>query len=469
MGWFDFLKRPVKRAYESSSKGRRTDGWRYANADGNAEAKLAGAVTRQRSRDTVQNNPVGRSMQRVITDNIIGTGIVPKFQNARHTELWSQWGGTRECDSMGLLNFYGLQTKICKAVIASGGCLVRARARLISDGLAVPFQLEVLEDDHLDSNKTQSLPNGGWIIQGVEFSPVGRVAAFWVFRIHPGSQMAGGQISFRVDASECTYIFDATERPGVVRGVSWLAAALLKLRDIDEMDDAVIAQAKVAACFGVMITKNDDADDSAEIEDGVERVTPGMIERLNLGEEVNTLTPPTFMGYRDYNWLALHKACAAVGVPYELVFGDLMNVNFSSGRLGFTEFSRRVEVWQYQIFVPMLCERVGEWFVRYAGLMGVQGPAPVWTAPRRQMLDPGSDTDAVKNQVRSGLLTPFDALRQQGYSDPAGVMRAYADDWAAIDALGLVFDSDPRKVAAPGGAGLTQAGDKSKTAKKEDI
>lgn len=457
------------RAYESSSKGRRTDGWYTTGGDANAMAKTAGSLTRNRARDLVANDPIARSMLRVLGDNIIGTGIVPRFESPELQALYTTWAESEdfECDAMGLTGFYGIQRKVCIAVASSGGCIVRARARQLSDGLAVPFQLEVLEDDHLDSEKTQSLQNGGWIIQGVEFSPIGRVVAYWLFRMHPGSQLAAGQVSVRVSADECVYIFDTTERPGAVRGVSWIAAAIIRLRDLDEMDDALIMQAKIAACFGAIITSSEEKDDAGvEVEDGKERMTPGMIEHVTYGDSVTTLTPPTFTGYRDYTWVALHKACAAVGIPYELVFGDLMNVNFSSGRLGFTEFSRRVEIWQYQLFVPQLCQQVGKWFVKYAALVGVRGAPPTWTAQRRQMLDPANDTAAVKDQVRAGLLPPLEALRQQGYSDPEAVLQEYADDWAKIDALGLVFDSDPRRVAAPGGGGLTPAPDASTTTKK---
>lgn len=476
MGILSWFKKPaaaVRRVYDSATRGRRTDGWYTTNGDANSAAKAAGAITRDRARDLVRNDPVARSMVRVIDDNVIGMGIVPRFESDALADLWKRWAESTQCDSAGLLNFYGLQSQVCKAVVTSGGCLVRARARRPEDGLAVPFRLEVLEDDYLDSLKNERLPTGGQIVQGVEVSPLGEVVAYWLFPAHPGGELTSGQVSFRVPADECIYIYDSTERPGARRGVSWVAAAVLTLRDIGEVDDAVINQAKVAACFGALITRGEGEDrDGAELDDNAhERITPGMIERLDFGEDVKTLTPPTFQGYKDYVWLALHKACAAVGTPYELVFGDLMNVNFSSGRLGFTEFARRVERWQYQLFVPGLCEPVGRWFVKYASLAGEpaarRAKPPEWTAPRRQMLDPANDTAAVKDQVRAGLLPPLEALRQQGYSDPVGVLKQYAEDWALIDSLGLVFDTDPRRVSAPGGGGLTSAPPNDTTAKTD--
>ncbi|HMU67366.1 MAG TPA: phage portal protein, partial [Cellvibrionaceae bacterium] len=178
--------------YDSATRGRRTDGWYTTNGDANSAAKAAGAITRDRARDLVRNDPVARSMVRVIDDNVIGMGIVPRFESAPLADLWKQWAESTQCDSAGLLNFYGLQSQICKAVVTSGGCLVRARARRPEDGLAVPFRLEVLEDDYLDSLKNERLPTGGQIVQGVEVSPLGEVVAYWIFPAHPGGEFTGG-------------------------------------------------------------------------------------------------------------------------------------------------------------------------------------------------------------------------------------------------------------------------------------
>ncbi|WP_163070242.1 phage portal protein, partial [Acinetobacter nosocomialis] len=73
--------------------------------------------------------------------------------------------------------------------VEAGECLVRRRKRFSSDGLPVPMQLQVLEADFLD--EARSGKNGkNEIIQGVEFDPVGRRVAYWLFDEHPGSALA---------------------------------------------------------------------------------------------------------------------------------------------------------------------------------------------------------------------------------------------------------------------------------------
>ena len=73
----------------------------------------------------------------------------------------------------------------------SGECLVRLRERRVEDGLPVPLQLQVLEPDHLDASKTGDLPNGGFVLQGVEFDALGRRRAYWLY---PGASRRGGDV-----------------------------------------------------------------------------------------------------------------------------------------------------------------------------------------------------------------------------------------------------------------------------------
>ena len=65
----------------------------------------------------------------------------------------------------------------------------------------------------------------------------------------------------------------------------------------------------------------------------------------------------------------LHAIAAALDLPYELLTGDLSQVNFSSARVGLIEFRRRVRQIQKQVIVPQLClPRVAVVCRRCAGL-----------------------------------------------------------------------------------------------------
>ncbi len=449
----------IKRRFEGAAGGRRNDGWRVSGTDANVENAPALAVLRNRARDMRRNNPYAERAVTGIADNVVGAGIVPRpmgkdRDNKRLVGLWKDWAESTLCDADGLENFYGMQHKIIESVVESGECLLRRRRRFSSDGLPVPLQLQMLEPDFLDESKAELVGNNR-IIQGIEFDALGRRVAYWLFDEHPGSNRAfGTMLSRRVPAEDVIHIF-LPKRPGQARGYTWFAPVMQRMRSFDEMEDAVMEQAKVASCFAAFITKDDNSNPAAKRPELLDRVEPGIIQELGFGESVSFGTPPTFNGYTTYSWQALHAMAVGLGIPYELLTGDLKGVNFSSGRLGWLHFARRVDVWQWRMLIPQLCDQVWRWFMEAQVLLpaGVQTDVKaLWVPPRRDMVDPKTETDNVKDRVRNGLTTWPDALRELGVTDPKQHAQDIADSNALIDSMGLVLDCDPRMVAAAGAA-----------------
>ncbi|HBS81009.1 MAG: phage portal protein [Pseudomonas sp.] len=447
----------ITRRFEGAAGGRRNEGWRASGTDANAENGPALARLRNRARDMRRNNPYAERAITGIADNVIGAGIVPRPKakstraNKKLSALWAQWGETTACDADGLENFYGLQHKVMETVAEAGECLIRRRRRFSSDGLPVPMQLQVIEPDFLDEMKVGK--NGGnQIIQGIEFDALGRRAAYWLFDEHPGA-VAGlvSMTSRRVPAEDVLHIF-MPRRPGQARGYTWLAPVMQRMRNFDEMEDAVMEQAKIAACFAAFVTEGDGVSGTTK-HPLIDRVEPGLIQRLSMGEDVKFGTPPTFNGYSTYSWQALHAVSVGLGIPYELLTGDLKGVNFSSGRMGWLHFARRVDVWQWRMMIPQLCEQVWRWFMEAQALTtgGVLEEAgSEWVPPRRDMVDPSAEVSVIKDRMRLGLLTPDDALREMGYTDPDEVLDRFATHFDKVDKAGLVFDYDARKVSGAG-------------------
>lgn len=449
----------IKRRFEGAAGGRRNDRWRATGADANAENAPALAKLRNRARDQRRNNPFAERAITGIADNAVGAGIVPlplakrDRDGLRLMDLWKAWAETTSCDADGLEDFYGLQHMIMEAVAESGECLIRRRRRFSSDGLPVPVQLQVLEADFLDENKAATIGLNE-VIQGVEFDALGRRVAYWLFDRHPGSNAAWGSLqSTRVPAEDVIHVF-LRKRPGQARGYTWLAPVIQRMSSFDEMEDAVMEQAKIAACFAAFVTK--DPETHTGVKKGpalIDRMEPGIVQELSMGEAVSFGSPPTFNGYTTYSWQALHAIAVGLGVPYELLTGDLKGVNFSSGRMGWLNFARRVDVWQWRMLIPQLCDQVWRWFMEAQVLLpgGVTDDVKAyWVPPRRDMVDPKSETENVITRVRNGLTTWPDALRELGITDPKRHAEQIQKANEMIDEYGLVLDCDPRRVAAAG-------------------
>lgn len=218
--------------------GRARVGSRYrgdADAVGRQRASLAWL-----SRDLIRNTPLATRAQAVIAANVVGDGIIPKVvardarARAELQEVLRRHFDTTSIDADGRQNLYGLQRLALNSVVEAGEVLIRRRKRLLTDGLPLPFQIQVLEPDYLDDGRDQDAaparddqPARNLIREGIEYDAIGRRVAYWLFDQHPGSRGLGGGRweSRRVAASEVLHIY-RQDRPGQMRGVSWFSPVL---------------------------------------------------------------------------------------------------------------------------------------------------------------------------------------------------------------------------------------------------
>jgi lambda family phage portal protein len=140
-----------------------------------------------------------------------------------------------------------------------------------------------------------------------------------------------------------------------------------------------------------------------------------------------------------------------MGVPYEMVSGDLEGVTYSSIRAGLIEFRRRVEQLQHNVVVHLLCRPVWERFVRLAVLSGAmpardfdRDPAVYlgcdWLPPKFDYVDPKKDVEAEILAIDAGLKSRTQAISERGY-DAEQVDAEIAADKERADTLGLDFSS----------------------------
>lgn len=448
---------PKKRRYEGAAKSKRLSRWTAPSTSAN-DAIGTGLVTlRNRARDLRRNNPYAAKGIQAITSNVVGPGITTQFRGDAPEALealWAAWAETFEIDFDGRNNIYGLERLIMDAVAESGEVLVRRRFVASKD---FPLQYQVLESDFLDASRTEAAAGGNYIVQGIEFDEQGRRVAYYLFESHPGATtgtLVGAVKSNRVPAEDVLHIF-RMERPGQARGVTWLAPILVRVKDLDEYEDAQLMRQKIAACFTVFVrdigAPMDDEDEECPDELG-ERVEPGIIEHLPNGKTVEFAKPPEVTGYGEYVATVLYGIAAGLGITYEALTGDLSKVNYSSGRMGWLEFGRNIKTWRDTLMIGHFLNPVCKEFMRFAALKGVstKGLSYVHVAPAREMIDPAKEISATVESIKAGLTTLSDELMAQG-KDPVAHLDQYKKDMDTLDRLGLKLESDPRN--AQGGAG----------------
>lgn len=474
MSWFGKIQRRLfggTPTYDGVGGGRRALAWQVGNPGAVAALAHSQDELRAKSRDLVRRNAWAAAGVEAFVSSAIGTGIKPQsmVQDPRLREsiqrLWSDW--CTQADASGLTDFYGLQALACRAMLEGGECLVRLRYRRLEDGLPVGLQLQLLEPEHLPLTMNKRTTSGNVIRAGIEFDRLGRRVAYHLTRSHPGDGAlapmsgSGGNDTVRVPASEVIHLFRPL-RPGQIRGEPWLARALVKLNELDQYDDAELVRKKTAAMFAGFVTRLSPEDilmgEGTADSDGaaLAGLEPGTLQILEPGEDVRFSQPADVGGsYAEFLRMQFRAVAAAMGITYEMLTGDLTQVNYSSIRAGLLEFRRRCEAIQHGVIVHQLCRPIWRAWMAQAVLEGTLSLdqfnarkrdylAAKWIPHGWQWVDPKKEFDAMVTAIRAGLLSRSEAISAFGY-DAEDIDREIAADNQRADELGLVFDSDPRQ------------------------
>lgn len=473
---------PSGAVYSGASQSRRALGWRAPTMSPN-DAILGSLFTlRDRSRAQVRNDGYAKHALRALTTELIGTGIKPLSAavspdfRRQVQALWLRW--TDESDADGRLDFYGQQSLAVHSWLEAGEVFLRLRARRPEDGLAVPLQVQVLEADLCPH--THNVPGATTRIRaGIEFGAIGQRTAYWFYRSRPGDlQDVDTSQLVRVSADRVIHLYQPG-RPGQLRGLPHLTAALVRLHELDKFDDATLLRQQLQNMFMGFSTRQTnlgegealnpltgqpiDRDDADRPLMGME---PGLWTELAPGEDVKFSDPPKPADtYSDFMRQQLFGVAAATGVPYEVITGDLSKVNDRTVRVILNSFRRYLMQTQHQVIAFQLCRVVWRAWLDQVFLTGalpipagyVDDPEPwgkvKWVPQGWPYLHPVQDVQAQKDGIRAGLTTRSAAVSEQG-EDSDEIDAEQAADNARADALGLVYDSDARKVSS---AGLRQA------------
>ncbi|TXL70110.1 phage portal protein [Vineibacter terrae] len=469
------------RGYQAAKVGRRTAGWTATGGSANAEIGAGAQTMRNRFRAMVRDNPWAAVAVAKRTAATVGTGIVPraatddKATRQRYADEWSWF--VENSDPEGRLDFYGQQNLAARTVFEAGEALIRFLPRPSSWNLRVPLQLQVLEPDWLDSSKTQRLEDGGAIIQGVQYDRAGRRTGYWLFDEHPGETVpisVRGRFQSRfVPASEVLHIFKSL-RPHQARGVGMFAPVAMRLHDLDDFSDAERVRKKLAACFAAFVKRPPQVASplSTPTTDPkgrrIEKLSPGLIQYLNQGEEVTFGTPPSADGYIDYMRMELHAVAAGCGMTYEGLTGDLSQVNYSSLRSGKLDFWDLLDEDQWLMMIPQGCRPVWRRVDNLLTAMGERrqaGMLAIWAPPKRRLVDPQKEIAAERDAIRSGLKTLRMAIAETG-EDADELFEEMSETNTLLDKLGIVLDSDPRRTRPATTAAPQDAGTEPATAKE---
>jgi len=236
----------------------------------------------------------------------------------------------------------------------------------------------------------------------------------------------------------------------------------MRLRDVDEYQDAVMMRKKIEACYAAFVkggpggsgtlvgAQQTKTDEQGRRE---ETLSPGMIMYGREGEEI-TFGQPGAIARDEYTVDQLHAIAAGIGVTYEQLTGDYSEVTYLSARSAQLELRELVEMFRWIHFIPMCCRGIWGWFLDAyytAGRLRTATYPVEWTAPAFPWIDPSKDVKAAKDEIMGGLTSLSAKIRERG-EDPDTVFKEIADEREKLDKLGVKLDTTSggvTPVAAP--------------------
>lgn len=328
------------------------------SADGEILGDLA--TTTARARQTVRDNPYGKSILRSFRRNVVGTGITPSIDGKPYQRAWDLWSSRAAMmDAEKTRDMLQVQEWVMNDLVTVGEAFVVRW--IMGQGSDRHLVLQCFESEQLDTVKLRDIHTGNEIRGGVEVDDAGAPVAYHFYRRHPHDVRGLNRPaplmlqSMRIPASMVCHVYDP-ERVRQARGISRLRPVLRKLRDLDEYDGTQLRAARAEANIGMVVKAPDDGTDPLEL-DGLN------VAYLGPEEEMTPFTPTRPGGtYDPFVKAQLRAIAAGVGISYEQLARDLTQTTYSGGRQGSIDDHREFDP-MIILLIRKLCQPIFEDFV----------------------------------------------------------------------------------------------------------
>lgn len=422
---------------------------------GDAQVKKAYKIVAARCRDQAENNPLIAGGLRRICDNVVRSGIMPKFKfrkkdgsldreaNAAWRKLFLRW--SRYCEVTGHESYGGTQKLGLKHMWTDGQYFIHRVWDTSRPGI-VPLRLELLEFDQLDPMVDGVLDSGNLARKGIEYDASGRPLAYHLFDHHPGDYLALGRrtSSRRIPASEIVHVWERG-RISQCSGIAWLVAVVMEAYRMDEFRHITQDGARTQAAFvaflksampgftlGAGLGLGGQATPTLGGDTGTTEapteIKSNIVQPLPPGTDV-TMNAPAQPGanYEPFTKDSARYQSAGIGMSFEAYTNNYTDASYASARSGSLE-ERLSYRGQQQFMEEQVNRKVVAWFIEAAVLAGLaptampgyakdpdlyhemaEGQYPGW-----HWVDPNADAKAAEKLLELKLETRSNLSAQRG-------------------------------------------------------
>lgn len=328
--------------YDAGNYDKSNANWRVINESAEMTDKYSRDNIRGRARDLERNSDMLGGVIKAFKRNVMGNGFTLQAKtnneelNTSIESFWKEWCKKENCDVTGTQSFNQMLRMAIQRKKVDGGIIFLKR---YTSGGLIPFKLQAIEVDELDSTTMIPKTKGNRVVGGIEYNSYNKPVGYYIRQYSIDGLSTSNPVY--VDAKDVIFIY-TKQRPSQIREMSDMAPTITRIRDANEYMVAVSLKERIGACLAVFIKKVNPSITSGrngktakdKSYDG-KTITPGMIKELNAGDEIDTVNP-SGQATDATNFIKLQQRLigSGQGLSYEATSRDMSEVNYSSARQG---------------------------------------------------------------------------------------------------------------------------------------
>jgi capsid protein len=330
--------------------------------------------------DLARNSGITRSIIQVFEDYVAGNGLTPSMASPEGLKVWHNWTSA-PVNLAGTKSFSQVFRDIVSNIAASGDVLLTTpidkKAGL--DKIALRLELTSGARVRTPTEYLRKKDNFGRTVKfGVAFVD-GVEVGYYVQRLSDTTI----PMNDRTRAKNFDYIEKIDSRTGRLnaflirrptgmaaeqtRGLPVITQSVQDIKDLDDLMLSAIQGSRNKALLSVILTSTDASgvysgmgavdstgaliersDDRAEAQI-IGSLPDGAIMTAPEGTQASVINSSGEIDRDALMMRALRSIAAGVGVPYEILFKDYSQTNYSSGKLAMDSFFRLTEFWTLEL------------------------------------------------------------------------------------------------------------------------